>query len=145
MIKDMIRDLRTAPTQIDARAREATKWVRRTVYNVREQGESNLWDLHLTAIENAKGLLDKTDGVPVLSTVGANVKDLLGQLEATTTAPPLAEYDELNVRKVMAALRDLDHFGLLKVQRYEAANKNRKTILDAIQREFDHRARLAAA
>ena len=33
---------------------------------------------------------------------------------AATTAPPIPDYDELNVRKIMGQLHTLDRFGLLR-------------------------------
>lgn len=125
------------------RARESySRWLRRQVHNAREAGETQLWQMHLTTLERAQQLLDRTPEVPVLERVGSGARGLLESLERTTTQPPMADYDDLNVRKVMGALRDLDRLGLLRLHHYEAHHRGRKTILDAVQRELDHRARI---
>ncbi len=49
-------------------------------------------------------------------------------------APPINDYDELNVKQVNEALQELDAYSLLKVQEYEEAHKNRVTVLREIER-----------
>lgn len=133
------------PARIAERRDQARRWVKERVYQAREQGETGLWNLHLQALDRAGSLVGKAETVPVIGgRLATDARTLLDRVERTTTAPPLADYDELNVRKVMAALRDLDRFGLLRLQRYEASHKSRKTILDAVDREVERRARLAA-
>ncbi|MCB9680469.1 MAG: hypothetical protein H6733_03285 [Alphaproteobacteria bacterium] len=145
MIIDRIRDVQKVPEVLTARGKEARKWVRQRVFEVREQGETSLWKLHLNALERANELVGRAADVPVLDKVGTRTKSLLDVVEKVTTHPPLEDYDNLSVRKVMSHLHELDRFGLLRIARYEAAHKNRKTILDAIEREEVRRARLAAA
>jgi hypothetical protein len=53
--------------------------------------------------------------------------------------PDVDGYDELNARDVANALDALDHIELLKVRRYEAAHKNRKTVLAAVDKALDRR------
>lgn len=48
--------------------------------------------------------------------------------------PPIADYDELNVKKVCAALESLTAYELQKVRLYEVANKNRVTVLRELDR-----------
>lgn len=155
MIRDLILDM---PTRIRSgvreglhadewvqRATEARRLVRKRIYDVREQGERNLFELHVSTLEAADTLLDRAEGVPVLDRVGASARGLLETIEKATVEPPLDDYTSLNVRQVMAQLRDLDHIGLLRVHRFESDNRSRKTILDAIDRELQRRARLTAA
>lgn len=47
---------------------------------------------------------------------------------------PLENYDELNVKDVLAALEDASLPLLLSVENYEKAHKNRVTILRAIEK-----------
>lgn len=144
-LDQVLGEVRNVPTLLLERRQEASRWLRKRAFNASVQGQDSLWNLHLQALESAGGLIERASTVPGLDKVGPGARELLGTLEKLTTTPPLADYDELNVRKVMSDLRDLDHLGLLRVQRYEAQHKNRKTIHDAIEREMDRRARLAAA
>lgn len=127
--------------------RAATRWVKRQAWAARERGESRLWDLQLQAFSTADGLADglvaSSARVPLLQPVGERVRQLVQRAEAAALNAPLAGYDELNVREILAALRDLDRNGLRRVERAELAGKNRKTIVDAIHREVARRARLA--
>jgi hypothetical protein len=145
MIREVIRDVQSVPGKLAQHRDDARKWVRKQVWQAREQGETSLWKLHLQALERAGELVERASELPVLEKVGPNAKGLLQAVEKVTTAPPFPDYDELNVRKIMGSLHELDRFGLLRVQRHEQSHKNRKTVLDAIEREVERRARLAAS
>lgn len=54
--------------------------------------------------------------------------------EAALFAPPVEDYDELNVKQICQEIRDLDAHSLLKVESYEKANKNRVTVLREVER-----------
>ncbi len=140
----IVGDLGSAPGKLAERGTEARRWVRARLHEARESSERSLFDLHVSTLESASDLLERTEGMPVLERVGASARDLLGTIERATVLPTLADYDSLNVRQVMAALRDEDRLGVLRILRYESEHKNRKTILDAIDRELGRRARLAA-
>jgi hypothetical protein len=130
--------------ELRATPKEARRWVQTSLFQARKRSEDSLWTLQLQALDAGRNLVAQAEGVPVLERLGAAAKPVIDRVETAVTAPPLASYDDLNVREVMAALRDLDGFGLRKVARYEAAHRNRKTILDAIEREAQRRERLAA-
>ena len=51
-------------------------------------------------------------------------------------APNVDAYDELNVKEVTDALDELTRVELQKARRYEIANKNRKTVLTAIDKRL---------
>ena len=53
--------------------------------------------------------------------------------EAEAPKAPFAEYDKLNVHKVSRHVRSADLELLAAVEAYETANKNRKTILNAVE------------
>lgn len=163
MLTNVIRDVSTVPTKVAEQGQQlldelgrtparlasarsdVRRFVRRNVYAARDRGETNLFTLQLQALEAASDLVDRAAGVKGLSVVSDNAKSWLGKVEHAVLHPPLEGYDDLNVRTINRALRDLDRFGLLRVRTYESAHKNRKTILDAVEREMGRRARLAAA
>ena len=58
---------------------------------------------------------------------------------------PVVDYADLNAKKAMAAIKDLGRVDLLRVRRFEAENKNRKTVLDAIDAALARLQRVAAA
>lgn len=59
---------------------------------------------------------------------------LLTERETALAAPPIANYDDLNVKQVGEALDGLGSWDLLKVRQYEEAHKSRKTVLGAVDR-----------
>lgn len=144
-IREVLSEVQAVPARVAARRDEARKWVKGQVWTAREQGTTGLWKLHLQALERASELVDRAASLPVLEKVGPSAKSLLETVEKATTTPPMEGYDELNVREIMKGLHELDRFGLLRVQRHETAGKHRKTVLDAIEREVERRARLASS
>ena len=145
MIRERLREVQQVPHRLATRGEEAREWVLRRVSGAREHSEQRLWTLQMSALEGASELIDRASKVPVLERVVPNARDLLTAVEKASTAPPMVDYDDLNVRKILGSLHTFDRLGLLRIQHHEAAGKNRKTILDAIQRELDRRIRLAAA
>lgn len=55
---------------------------------------------------------------------------------AATSALPIADYDRLRVFQILALLAELDEEELQAVREYEAANRNRVTILNQIDTEL---------
>ena len=49
---------------------------------------------------------------------------------------PLPNYDEMNARLIVAAVKKLDAGACREVERYEAAHKNRTTVLRAVRRRL---------
>jgi hypothetical protein len=129
--------------KLDARRQAARRWIKRSAFLAGTAGADRLWQLHLDALHGAEALLDKAPTSPIVEKVTTNVREALTNLEGLTTRPPIAGYDELNVREIRQALHDLDHLGLLRIRRHEQTHKARKTVLDAVDREFEHRARVA--
>lgn len=145
MIRERLREVQQVPHHLATLSEGAREWALRRVSGAREQSEQRIWTLQMSALEGASNLIDRAAKVPALERVIPNARDLLTAVEKATTAPPMADYDELNVRKILGSLHTFDRLGLLRIQHHEAAGKNRKTILDAVQRELDRRIRLAAA
>lgn len=50
--------------------------------------------------------------------------------------PAIENYDSLNVKQVVAEIDALSLFDLQKTVAYELANKNRKTVLEALERKL---------
>lgn len=99
-------------------------WVKRSESRVR------LWELSTRGLERAHDLLDEA---PV-GLVGPLAK-LVDQRLAEATTPHIEGYGELNARNAAKAVRGLGLLDLERVVRYERATKNRKTVLDAVERE----------
>jgi hypothetical protein len=62
--------------------------------------------------------------------------DLLSVAEDGVSQPAIEGYDELNVHKIVEALRKLSPYEVQKTGTYEAANKNRVTVLREVRRQL---------
>ena len=78
--------------------------------------------------------------VPLVGERVSTLKEHAAALERAgqaVFAPPIENYDDLNVKQVIEALDGLSPYELEKVRRYEGANKDRVTVL----RDVDARLR----
>jgi hypothetical protein len=140
---DLLEQIDKRQERIKETGTEYQQWLRRQAFEARERGETRLWNLHIDTLEAANDFLERTPDNAVIERVGKSAQEFVDAIERATTQPPIDDYVNLNVRQVMAELRDLDRFGLLRVIRFETSHRNRKTIIDAANRELERRARLA--
>jgi len=142
MIQERLNDLSGMPEQLKTEAEQRLRAARRWWWDTRETATTSLFKAHLNVLDRAKELADKA-GTVAGEDLAERAKGLVDSIEKATADAPIAGYDDMNVREAMNAIREIDRYGLLRVERYEQSNKARKTVLDAIQREVDRRARLA--
>lgn len=110
---------------------------------LRDASLTRLYEAGATTLSSAADWLDKT---PLAKKVPF-AKESAGQLRETAKAaeqagkavnlPPIADYDELNVKQVNEALEGLTAYELEKVRAYETAHKNRVTVLREVERRLD--------
>ncbi len=126
----MFEDLKQRGEQLVAQARHRA-------HLARGEGRARLFLVEAQALERLDGLLEAASELPL---VGPRVATPVARALQTTverrTLPDLQDYDQLNAKAAARAVRELDHLGLIKVRRHEAANKGRKTVLDAVERQL---------
>ena len=88
--------------------------------------------LHTSALERAHGLLARADGWPAVGRLAGAANRLVDRLLTV----PVEGWDELNAKKAIAAVENLDRRGLLVVRRHELRTKNRVTVLRAIDQRL---------
>lgn len=133
--REQIKDLRSRGRELFERGGENIKQTaessRRTLTQAEVQalGTVGEWldHLHLATGERADWL-DR--GRSFISQVARDIQ--LGNL--TVDDLPIADYDELNVKKIAANLVDLDAPQRDLIRSYEAANKNRVTVFRTLDR-----------
>lgn len=120
---------RLSPDQLKARIDRA----RHGVHVARVDGTDRLVRLGADSLTRAHELLDT-----VPESLGAVTRPLQGLvdegLDQLNTAP-IDGYDAMNVKQVDDAVRGLGPLELARVERHERANKNRKTVFRAVERE----------
>ena len=93
-----------------------------------------------SALRTVAGVVEKTAKLPLagkLSKPAEKLRHRAEDLEASRDGlqkPPIVGYDGLNVKQVNAALAELSPYELEKARAYEAANKDRVTVLREIDR-----------
>ena len=124
---------RQAPDLLRARSENAIEEMRTTATAKRNQATAALYAFEQSALELADEAVERAAGLPLFDRVAKNVEDLLTTARESVTVPAIADYDALNVKQVNAILPTLSYMELLKVESYELANKNRKTVLVGIK------------
>ena len=112
------------------------------VGSLKDEASGRAFGASETALSTASKLIERVHAISPLKidAVRARTKRLAscakyyGRKREEISTPPIAEYDELNVKKVNAALEGLSFYELQKVRAYEAANKNRVTVLREVDR-----------
>jgi hypothetical protein len=142
-LDDVPERLRDAPEKLQAQGQQVGRKIRERLGELKDEGEERAWELEKRALVAAGGLIERASEVPVVAGVAPRVEGALqGRLDRISAAP-IADYDELNVKSVRAALVGLDRVDLHKIARYEEAHKNRKTVLRDIEAEIKRRKALA--
>ncbi len=109
---------------------------RHRVHVARHEGVARLWSLETDVLTRASAWLGKApESVPLVARAADVAEQFVARQLERAVAVPLAGYDELNVKQVQAAVQTLSFVDLLRVRRYEAAKKARKTVLAAVERE----------
>lgn len=138
MLQEIIDNL--SPERLRNRSQEAVRdartrinRARHDVHNAREQGRVQLWSLQAGTLERAHDVLNRAP--ERLEPVVKPLQKVVDERLEVVVSPPIGAFDDLNAKDVRDAVRGLDLLGLERVERYEKAHKNRKTVLDAVEIE----------
>ncbi len=131
--KGRIREIQQDLTRRAGELREDL-WRRQQLASGKLRDESLLtaYGIKRAAFGQAAELLHK---IPSLDQPAQQFRAIAEEAQAAEAAlakPPIADYDELNVKQVTDALEALDAWGLQKVRTYEEQNKGRVTVLRAV-------------
>lgn len=137
MLGRLVENLKTAPSRLGERGHALRSRATDRVTRAKLTSEEAIWSFQIDALEKAHDLLDAAPELPVVGKVTGAADRLVQRGLDAVTALPIEDYDSLNTRKVSDAVRQLSHLDLLRVRRYEEANKNRKTALAAVDRELE--------
>jgi hypothetical protein len=118
-----------------SRAVDARKAARR----LRTDGELRAFDAGVDVLDRVEATLTRGRGVPVVGAIVPRAAALVHAGHERLASMPLEDYDTLNVKQVAERLVGLSRLDLLRVRHHERAGKNRKTVLDGIQRAFVQR------
>lgn len=108
----------------------------RAVGRLRDASLTQFFDAGASTLTTAAELLEK---VPFAHKEADQLRERAEAVREAREAvqrPPIDDYDELNVDQVRQALDGLSAYELEKVRRYEAANKDRVTVLREVERRL---------
>lgn len=137
MLTRLMDDLKSAPERLNTRRIELTHKLRQTAHTARGTTEERLFDARVGALSRVESLLDKVDELPVVKLVTGPAHDLAASRLDKAVKPSLEDYDELNARTVRDALGELTRLELVRLLRYEQANKARKTVIGAVEKAIE--------
>lgn len=121
-----------------ARRTRRQKALERRARKVREEGEERLWSVQTRALERVGTWLQGVPAVPVLQPLADAAERLVDKRLTSLKTPPIEDYDALNAKNAIAAIRGVDSRVALRVVRErEVETKNRKTVLRAIDERLE--------
>jgi hypothetical protein len=118
-----------------SRAGDARKAARR----LRTDGELRAFDAGIDVLDRVEATLARGRDVPVVGAIVPRAAAWLHAGQERLVSMPVEGYDTLNVKQVAERIADLSRLDLLRVRHHERAGKNRKTVLEGIQRELTRR------
>ena len=100
------------------------------IETVKDEGKAKITNIATSGLELAQDALEQAP--EVLEPVVAPIKKIVSEQLEDISDIGIEDYDSLNVAAVTKLVRSMDLVQLDKVERYEEAHKNRKTVLKAI-------------
>jgi len=129
-------DLQAQKKQLQERGEALISKAKLQIKTAKNSSQERWWTLETNALEAAEGFLGKADET-VLAKWANGLEDLVTKRLDAVTLPSVENYDLLNAKDTIKALRGLDWLELLKVARYEQLTKDRKTVLQAVEAELE--------
>lgn len=125
---------------------DAQETVAETAQNIREVLDDRVQvtkdlgiDRGLGVVESSLKLTKRWATATNLTTPAKRIQKALSDVRAKrreNLQPAVEDYDALTAKEIISLLTELDRTELKKARRYEEANKNRKTVLGAIEKRL---------
>lgn len=141
----LIDEIRSAPERLADRGTQMRRRARQRMHEMRLGSEERLFTFRLDTLERMGDLLGRAPEWPGLGRVADAAERIVHERLDAFTHPPIAEYDQLNVKEIGQAVYELAYVDLLRVRRWEETHKNRVTVMRAVERELEKRERLPGA
>ena len=131
MLGEIIADLKDVRSKAKEKPQEFADVAKRRLNRAREDSEEKLWELRTDALERAEDILGEAPlDMPIVSRIAGAAERLVQK----GLALPLEDYDTLNAKETTKQLAALSRVDVLRLRRHELANKQRKTVLAAMER-----------
>ena len=128
------KEAKARANQVLTQADEVKDQVVERANQVKNDGEDVLWGFQTDALEQLTAWLGQAPDMPLLNPITDKAKTLISERLDAITSLQIEDYDVLNAKDAIRAAKSLSNrCALLSLHRYEASNKNRKTVLTAIE------------
>lgn len=134
-MKTQAQQLGRTPARIRARKRWAIQQLRHRARMSQGSGQEWLFEIQTDTLHRVEGLIEGAPELPLFQRFLDNAEQRVNDRLSSYTAPPIEDYAVLNARNASKAVIGLDRVDLLRVERFERAQKNRKTVIAAVERE----------
>jgi hypothetical protein len=95
-----------------------------------------MWTTRLNTLDTLASRLESLVDVPVVERISQPLRSFtLNQLEAVRSVP-VDGFEEMNAKTAIASVAALEWEALYRARHWESENKNRKTVLAAIDRRL---------
>ena len=138
-ITEQILNPKQSLEEVQKRAIELAEFAKETVDLQTRNAKDQSIDSGYALLESSLKLSRRWAVASKLQGPTTRIQNALSAVRAKRRAvqqPAIADYDELNVKQIVAELDGLTKYDLLKAKVYEEGNKNRKTVLDAVEKRL---------
>lgn len=130
------RRLETLQEDVAKRASRIQRGLERSQGRFKDNSLERVYALGGTALGRVADVTGKVGLDRATDVLKKEAKEL-EQARESIAKPPIADYDELNVKQVIAELDGLTAWELDKLAEYENANKARKTVAREVERRLN--------
>ena len=134
-MKTQAQQLGQTPARIRARQRWALQQLRHRARVSHGNSQEWLFEVQADTLHKVEDLIEGAPELPLIQKLLDNAEQRVNDRLSSHTAPPIPDYSVLNARNASKAIIGLERVDLLRVERFERAEKNRKTVIAAIERE----------
>lgn len=113
--------------------RERLQRTRERVRRTQISSVDRVFALRVQALERADDALDRIDELPAIGRVASAAATLVERRLEAMSSVPVDGWAELNAKKAIRAVKELDRSGLRAARLHESRHKERKTVLAAIE------------
>jgi hypothetical protein len=137
MFASFIEEFKKTPSRVAERRDDISRRARVRAFNARGDSVERLWNARTVALEQVESLLVKSTEVPVIGGLTAAANKVVQNHLDSLTAVSIDGFADMNARDAIKAIKVIEgRVALCSLRRFEMTNKNRKTVLAAIETEI---------
>lgn len=130
--------VKALPSRINAHINDTSERMSVRGRHLRGAAQRRIWHTRVGMLERVESSVDAIPELPVLKLMTRTAGRIVHSVLENVTVVPVEDYDALNAKAAIKAVRSIDHVGdLLSVRRREEGTKARKTVLAAVEERLE--------